>query len=749
MFVELRVHGVSGTPPVDMLDHPFVRQVAGDTDGRFFRPVDCGGNPILDRDPRLLEGYHWGPQTSGTWRNALWLVLVPFGLVNAAYFMLPGGGGTVAREIARGALRVLAIVLTAVFVLGMAQALIGLLAWQWTVGGDPAVWVGLAFAGVVAALLVIRFLGGRTKALPDRTQWTGDAPTALAGGEFYAGDRDVIALRHLHLAAGLATLAVLASAIADVGGLYGAAVVVLGWSVVHAALLGDPATPRTGLRNKFATVLPAVVLGAAAAVLLAAVVFVVFVADLPADRGVLPGTVDVGRWATIGGPVALGVLVLAAVWLAFRTRDASVPKPFRRYLWGMAGPVVAALGLFLGVGFTAALDYGVLRLLRSPDKEMTLPLFYERIAYAAGIAVLVGVAIVVVLVVRMLAARRRYENWVSSSGAHNGQVGAVARAWWFGRLKFGVQWVALALAASGVVLTGAAVWESAVHDMADDTVCRSDGWFLSDCVDRPGIDPVTVGTVALLLLGGFLVYLGRRAVGDSAVRRAACVVWDVIAFWPSAVHPFVPPPYSPKVIEDLRRRIVWHLGECYELAPGDRCTCGKPERKAGFLVLAGHSQGSLIAAAAIARLRADCRDRVALLTFGSQLQIAYARAFPAYVNPDFLCWLQDNVHRWVSLYRETDPIGGPVLSWNRTDVPEIRENERVFRSSRLGGGDGELVDDDTTTLASLGVRKCGEEWRLPDPALADGVSGPRLAMLRHSSYSLDPAWKHALDRARE
>lgn len=737
MFVELRVHGVSGTPPVDMLDHPLVEQVAGDTDGRFFRPVDSAGRPLPAGDGHVLEGYHWGPLTSGSWRNALWLVLIPFGLVNAAYFMLPGGGGRAAREIARGALRVLAIVLTAVFVLGMAQASAGLLVWQWTTTADPSWWLLLAFAGVAVALLVIRFLGGPPKAVPDRTRWTGEAPTALAGGEFYTGDRDVTALRHLHLTAGFATLAVLAAAVADVGWLYWTGVVVLAWSVVHAALLGDPTAPRRNVRRLFATALPVVALCVSALALLAAVALLVFVADLPAaQRGVLPGTVDVGRWATVVGPVALGVLVVATAWLAVQTRDATVPKPFRRYLWGMAGPVVAALGMFLAVGFTAALDYGVLRLLRSPDKDMTLPLFYVRIAYAAGIAVVLGLAIAVVLAVRMLAARRRYARMVSRSGADGGQVGTVARAWWLARLKFGAQWLAVTLAAAGVVLTVAAVWEGA----GDDTVCRSGGTVLSDCADRPGLDLVTVGTAALLLLGGFLVYLGRRAVGDSAVRRAACVVWDVVAFWPSAVHPFVPPPYSPKVIEDLRRRIAWHLGRCYELAPAGPCACARPDRPAEFLVLAGHSQGSLIAAAAVARLGADSRHRVALLTFGSQLQIAYARGFPAYVDHDFLCWLQNNVHRWVSLYRETDPIGGPVLSWARTDVP-------VFRSRRLGG-DG-LADDDVTTLGELGVRMCGEEWRLPDPALADGVSRPRLAMHRHSFYSRDPAWEHALARVRE
>ena len=37
-YVELRVHGVSGTPPEDILDVDRVRQVAGDEFGRHLHP---------------------------------------------------------------------------------------------------------------------------------------------------------------------------------------------------------------------------------------------------------------------------------------------------------------------------------------------------------------------------------------------------------------------------------------------------------------------------------------------------------------------------------------------------------------------------------------------------------------------------------------------------------------------------------------------------------------------------------------
>jgi hypothetical protein len=492
--------------------------------------------------------------------------------------------------------------------------------------------------------------------------------------------------------------------------------------------------------------------------------------DLPAaHRGVLPGVGDLGLWVSAAALLALITLAGAAAVLARRTPEGPVPRPFRRFLKGMVSPVVAALGLFLGVGFTAALDYGVLRLLRpaGQPQAVDLPLFHLRIAYAAGIAVLFGVAGLLVLVVVKRFAARGLETVVRAAsnlppaGPDPDRVGwlpvaqvrPVAGAWWLARLKYHVQWPVLAVASVGTILTVAAVVE-AVDDLvragghaASLTQCRPGSvlpaWldWLSDCRDLPGPDLVTIGTVALLGLGLGLVYLGRSALGSSAIRRSASVVWDLVAFWPRAAHPLVPPPYAPKVIEDLRRRIAWHLGECAELRPGRVCTCHKSPSPVPYVVLAGHSQGSLIAAAALTRLAERYRPRVALLTFGSQLQIAYPRAFPAYVNHAHLCWLWREVlqGRWRSLYRETDPIGGPVLSWDRSDD---KRNCGCFTSHRLDQSTPEPrhdeIDQDT------GIRICGPEWRLLDPVPADGQGSPHWGLRRHSSYSLDPAWPAAL-----
>ncbi|MEZ5095948.1 MAG: hypothetical protein R2731_07370 [Nocardioides sp.] len=90
--LELRVHGVSGTPPDSLLDRPLVTQVAGDAIAGFYRPrlpeerTDDSPGPFgtsVGAGPEL-EGYCWGGLTSGSPGRALWLLLLPFTLANIA-----------------------------------------------------------------------------------------------------------------------------------------------------------------------------------------------------------------------------------------------------------------------------------------------------------------------------------------------------------------------------------------------------------------------------------------------------------------------------------------------------------------------------------------------------------------------------------------------------------------------------------------------------------------------------------------
>ncbi|MBE1593794.1 hypothetical protein ACFPOI_24270 [Nonomuraea angiospora] len=86
---ELRVHGVSGTPPEGMLNHPHPWIVAGDGTTGFYRRWWTDGPPDGEHadvpDSRHREAYAWGGLTSGGKTIALWLLLLLFALANLSY----------------------------------------------------------------------------------------------------------------------------------------------------------------------------------------------------------------------------------------------------------------------------------------------------------------------------------------------------------------------------------------------------------------------------------------------------------------------------------------------------------------------------------------------------------------------------------------------------------------------------------------------------------------------------------------
>jgi hypothetical protein len=214
----------------------------------------------------------------------------------------------------------------------------------------------------------------------------------------------------------------------------------------------------------------------------------------------------------------------------------------------------------------------------------------------------------------------------------------------------------------------------------------------------------------------------------------------------------VPAPYAQDVVPALVRRICWHLGlpdplvdttpGAPEAGDGDGGYAGDPapERADGdLLVLAGHSQGSLVSLVALLWLPPEARARVRWLTFGSQLRQQFPRAFPHYVTVPLL---RDAAagHRWLSLYRDTDPAAGPVTSWDHTP-----DGSRELTSVRLTGtGEPEPDRVDPCT----GRRECGDEWRLLDPVPSDVAlqTGAVAALRGHGGYWCGPDWPDAVAR---
>ena len=241
--------------------------------------------------------------------------------------------------------------------------------------------------------------------------------------------------------------------------------------------------------------------------------------------------------------------------------------------------------------------------------------------------------------------------------------GSTVLAMWIARVKNHIPTIALTFVSTGVVMSLAIVYE--IHPGWDDPrdwrPQHAWGWFdeLSAGRDRVSLSPtessfsnVTMVGGAWLLLGlaALIVLLARRGFKTDTSRRGVNVVWDVISFWPHAVHPFVPKPYSQHAVMHLRKRIKQHLAT--------RPASGRD------VIVSAHSQGSLIAFASLHLLSDEQRERVGLLTYGSQLRQIFPRAFPAYVNYDSVSRLHLDLRRRVDqpLSRDRSACrAGPVV----------------------------------------------------------------------------------------
>ena len=237
--LELRIHGVHGTSPESMLGTAKPDQVAGDGLTGVFRSKD----PLPMRRLRpgvAVEAYSWGALTSGVkgvlgWvQRALWMLLLPFALINLAYWArLHVGEDT--REGHRGAtaIRWAAVLLTMLFVLTSCVIAMDLIGWQCYRSGTkscevlpgvldfmmrlaPGQRIALTSAAPLAAVGVLWFLSRQSLSRYEQTKDT-KVPTRIAAAapverqllrqqKFWTGSARTGRLQRLHVAAGIATV---------------------------------------------------------------------------------------------------------------------------------------------------------------------------------------------------------------------------------------------------------------------------------------------------------------------------------------------------------------------------------------------------------------------------------------------------------------------------------------------------------------------------------------------------------------
>ena len=229
---------------------------------------------------------------------------------------------------------------------------------------------------------------------------------------------------------------------------------------------------------------------------------------------------------------------------------------------------------------------------------------------------------------------------------------------------------------------------------------------------------------AMLSIFAFLVGVVPLAVIALAkkvgTQRGVGVLWDVVTFWPRAAHPFAPPCYAERVIPQLRSR---HAA----LTDGGRS-----------VLLSAHSQGSVISAALLLQLQQPDVDNTALLTYGCQYSYLFARGFPAYLGGHVIDELAHRLaidarhtSRWINLYRLTDYLGSTVhLSRTFMDVNREVADPPYARNSAAG------------PAASLQRR---DTHGTVDPA-DDDLPGDAIASqapLRHSDYPATYEYRQA------
>ncbi len=711
------MHGVSGTPPEALLDRPLVTQVDGDRVAGFYRPrlpeerADAAPDPFAEPiEPAAdLEGYAWGGLTSGSPGRAFWLVLLPFTLMNVAPRARPEDRNTRRVWLIWYLARLLALAQTLLLVLTFCGIGIDLVGWQCQRDGDVRRcagaqphwlfdWVfdrshdGNAALGVLlGALLPGLAIGAlwligrlslesyervdvrapRDMSLPAEADDADEIEVGLGSLSMWRGESQVRRLRSVHVQCAIALVLIVV--------LMPTAGVRRWWIVVPALVICYGVYVLTqrdyvGRRARTRWARRGIGVWCVLAVMCVVVVLgTLFDPRWLAPRGdeadrPLPGYGGAFFWEVL---VLIGLLVVFAALICWSSingyqQPGAHQASLRRGLRGNGASVFAALGVLFGCVFSAGLyTYGAAFLqsgsfaprpynVRSALTSFQVP----EVARLAMVAYTwaVGVAVVVVLVTAgaaVVALRRRptpdpVADDFPGADLHSRRATEIRRADVEARFTDQLPVVLAVLAAAGTLITGyfalGLVLEHYAHH-------RLPGMGIGVRGSWTAVSLAGIGSyLTMLTMTGF-VTIAYAVYRVQATRRTVGILWDVASFWPRSAHPLSAPCYAERTVPDLVTRLAGYRAD-------------EPDRK---LVLAGHSQGTVISAAALYQLDAwgeGLLDRIGYLSFGCPLRRLYSRYFPVYLGPARLEQLQaalgGDTPRWRNLWRRTDYIGGQV-----------------------------------------------------------------------------------------
>lgn len=715
-YEELRVHGVAGTPPESML------QLAAVPDEP--PPKECdrpsGDSVQIYRSPPAqprVRAFSWSSLTSGSAVMALWMLLLPYMLANVAgWAMLPLTNGGSAAEGTEGEpperswplrfvilfVRLGGLLVTAIFVLAMMLTLVDVVGYQvvakrWEWQGGPAGGLGAAAAVmlVLFAATCVRRPGVKVKEF-----WQTDVcdPVGYAWLDenqhlMWNSPGIILRLRRLHLAFGWGLVALVGM-----------------WTLYEETRPWTVEDNLVTMLAAFATLFPLALLGGVT----------------------LSGGRDLG-WSTlwirhVGWIVSLAA-VAGAVWRMAETDLTDAEAAFLPAIRGSAA--WAAIVLLLVVAGAAFVSCRFARRDRSPSFAFfNLP---SLLLTAATVAAIFGVGLAA-QVAKLLGERVCEEgatdcqlplgpvvNWVAvgftwmltallwivagrfavafvKAGGGEGRLMRSVR-----RMTDNVSILLATLVAIGstalVVGLGAGFltnfgpvrlpawveWTSAIAFFLPLVLAALALYLRLSCVARFVVPVVVAGAViavvrfdltvevagvalppssfldfarllAITLPTGLLLTRVVSGFRNREERRTLAIAWDLGNFWPRWFHPFAPPTYSDVAVKRLRATMDEHLRR-------------EP------VLLAPHSQGSIISAAVVAAADPRTTKRLAYVTYGSPVSRLYSQAFPAVFTREALAAIcerlvsDDGTLRWRNLFRPTDPIGGRVMA-SPPGVPE-------------------------------------------------------------------------------
>lgn len=690
---ELRVHGVSGTHPRSMLyTDPLPRPDGKDSFNRVYR------RPMGED---AAEAFHWGGMTSGAPLTAFWLLLLPFALVNTAGWMAAPNSP---RRPFVAAVRLAGLMLTAVMVI---QGLIILvdLPWQGLVGEPVHPWLGWAWAQprLAAALLAAAATGllalltrvasrshfeqrstawdrvwnPRLEAMiPDPAHARDDSDLALSPSAeaMWSWHANPERLTRIHIGWGLSLIGmVMASGAAE--GLVAApqtlaGAVNLGLLILNAALilLAGLATGR-GIIDRLIAWLPVSSLTGAMAGIVA------FLRSEVVPGGRLDGLYDLGFSAV----ALLAVAVVVVSFFKFITRPsaliilgavtggglgAGLAMAMERVL-GLQNALPDGLGWFAAAslyGFLSLLVLGGLLLALRSRGRHPLQALRETIPALGTVFHLIFIPTAAVMVT--VVALRRHDLF----GSDLPSIESIAGIGIGALILYLLAAALLALSFLWMKRPRAALLTLAVAAVL--LIVVRLGIPRTQLLGVPldlGTFPSIAATASVLLPASFIVTRIISGLRNQDRRRGIGILWDLAGMWPRWYHPFAPPPYGPRVVTDLCDEVTARL-------------------QAGPFLLAAHSQGSVLAAVVAHRLDPAERSRLGLITYGSPLASLYGNFFPAHFSGEWLAALAQELTvegegRWRNLWRESDPIGGPI---------DGVAHEAPLPTTRVGHGGYEL-----------------------------------------------------------